>query len=318
MSRRTSLLVAVVLGVLGADASSTAEASQFIDRNATGVKLAVSRQGEALLTYRTGGKTRRLLAWGAINARAPSRMRPQARFRLDYSGGWGKYRREVWRTFPNACRPYDGPKLPWLVAACKAPDGSYWAVQRWQPMLPLYGVTPWRQSQRDWWVYLSHWRGPIAELEAWTDWVYSGRYHKLFGRFTYRGKPVYGFKSDYYGAPRDKYGRVVYVDTYNSRYGRGWKRENGFLTHRPNGIFCYGFYEHDELPGYSRGGRRPRGNGERYRVTIQGPGVTPDVMWQGKGLPDYDPADPLLVAHEKRMNALNDRVRRGDPLCRRR
>ena len=30
------------------------------------------------------------------------------------------------KRFKNRCRPYDGPSLPMLVAACKAPNGSYW------------------------------------------------------------------------------------------------------------------------------------------------------------------------------------------------
>ena len=29
--------------------------------------------------------------------------------RLDYSGGWGTYKRDVWKTFKNTCRAYDGP-----------------------------------------------------------------------------------------------------------------------------------------------------------------------------------------------------------------
>ena len=46
--------------------------------------------------------------------------------------------------------------LVWLVAACRAPDGSYWALQRWQRLLPMRGIAPFlvlreRQdgSQRD-------------------------------------------------------------------------------------------------------------------------------------------------------------------------
>ena len=40
------------------------------------------------------------------------------------------------------CPKYTGPALAWSVAACTAPDGSYWAVQEWQRQLPDYGVTP--------------------------------------------------------------------------------------------------------------------------------------------------------------------------------
>ncbi|HEY8237329.1 MAG TPA: hypothetical protein VIF85_11865, partial [Gaiellaceae bacterium] len=58
----------------------------------------------------------------------------------------------------------------------------------------------------------------------------------------YQGKPVYGFHTTGLGSPLDGYGRLIYVDTFDSRYGSGWHRENSFVTHRPKGIFCYGFF----------------------------------------------------------------------------
>jgi hypothetical protein len=194
------------------------------------------------------------------------------KFRLDYSGGWGTRRQHVWRTFQNACRPYDGPRLQWLVTACKAPDGSYWAVQSWQRMLPNYGLNPTpQQAVRE--LRLSHWTGPLPVLDIRLNWVSWGqqRYDQLFGRYTYRGQPVHGFRSTPTGVPLDTFGRNIYVDTLNSAYGSGWKRENSFLAHRPHGAFCYGFYPH---------GNRPTGKGQRYRATVIGPGVTPDVYWE--------------------------------------
>jgi hypothetical protein len=49
-------------------------------------------------------------------------------------------------------------------------------------------------------------------------------------------------------------------------------------------------------------------------MTVEGPGVTPDVKWQGKGLPRFNPAAPAHVAHENTMNGILDRL--GDRLCR--
>src|SRR5687768_1924676 len=97
---------------------ATAPASEIIDRNASNVSLKVARNGQALVSYNARGKRWNVLAWGAINAIHPTTTRKQVAFRLDYSGGWGTYKRDVWRTFPNACRPYDGPKLQWFVAGC--------------------------------------------------------------------------------------------------------------------------------------------------------------------------------------------------------
>jgi hypothetical protein len=165
-----------------------------------------------------------------------------------------------------------------MVAACTAPDGSHWALQKWQRLLPPFGLRPTaRQSSVE--LHLSHWSGDLPEFVIKTDWVYKSFDH-LYGWLTYRGKGVYGFKNDKWGAALDSWGRNVFVDTYNSRYGRGWRRENGFLTHRGSGAFCYGFYAH---------GNRPVGKGEAYRATVMGPGVTPILFWQGDAPGPYDP-----------------------------
>src|SRR4051812_1704914 len=88
---RKALFAAAV--VAAALLAQTASASQLIDRNAHGVKLAVNGKGEAMLTYTAGGKVKHVLAWGAVNAISPTQARPQVAFKLDYAGGWGKYRK---------------------------------------------------------------------------------------------------------------------------------------------------------------------------------------------------------------------------------
>src|SRR5919106_2802834 len=286
MRRRAAVLA--VLVALAAPAG--AQSSQLIDRSARGVKLAVNAQGQALLTYRARGRTWRVLAWGAVNAVAPSPNRRQVRLRLDYSGRNAQ-------GFGNACRPYDGPQLQWLVAGCKAPDGSYWAVQAWQRLLPNYGLQP-TPKQAAWELRLSHWTGELPQLTVKLNWAYR-TYHHIFGRFTYLGTPVYGFRATPAGNPLDTFGRNLYVDTFNSAYGPGWKRENSFLMHRGSGAFCYGFFPH---------GTRPSGSGERYRATIIGPGLTPDVFWQSEAPGPYS----------RELDALaNDAIRGlGSDTCR--
>jgi hypothetical protein len=272
--RRLFLAAALIAAALTA---APAYPSQLIDRNATNVKLAVNAKGEALLTYSSGGKLKHVLAWGAVNAIAPTKARKQVAFSIDYSGGYGKYRRDYWKTFGSNCGTYDGPTLGWLVTACKAPDGSYWALQSWQKGLPDYGVTP-NSSESAWELHLSHWTGPIGVLTIKEDWSYH-RYDHLYGSLTYNGGGVYGFASTHAGLPLDTFGRNLYVDTFNSAYGMGWKRENSFLTHAPNGTFCYGFYPH---------AGHPAGNGTKYRATVIGPGVTPDLIWNGDAPGPYN------------------------------
>lgn len=265
-----------------------ASASQMIFRNATNVSLKVSSEGVALVTYRAQGKTHHTLAWGAINARTPTRGKKQIRFRIDYSGGWGSRGKDIWKGFKSACGPYEGPELRYMVAGCTAFDGSHWAIQKWPRLLPPFGLRPTFQ-QRAVEMHLSHWSGDLPEFVVKVDWVYK-RFDHLYGWLTYKNEGVYGFKATKYGSPLDTWGRNVMVDTYNSRYGRGWKRENGFLTHRGSGAFCYGFYPH---------GNRPIGKGEAYRATVMGPGVTPILFWQGDAPGPYDPTLDAVANDEQ-------------------
>jgi hypothetical protein len=278
--------------------ASPAFASEIIDRNAHAVRLGVDANGQALVTYTVKGRVMHVRAWGAVDARQPTKSRPQIRFRKDYSGRY-------WTSFRNQCRPYDGPALAFRVAACTSPDGSYWALQAWRRTLPNFGGRP-RSRLGAWELHLSHWSGAIAKLEVWTDWVYGGRFHHLFGRLTYDGQPVYGFAATRVGSPLDGYGRNIYVDTLDSRYGKGWRRENAFLAHRPTGIFCYGFYRFT-----SRG----PGNGAQYRLSAVGPGVTPDVSITIAGLHDYDAGNPADVEYERRQNGLLSSILGVDKKC---
>jgi hypothetical protein len=314
--RRFALLCLVVLGALGA--AGAASAAQLIDRNATGVQIKVNAKGEAMLTYRKGGAVKHVLVWGAINALTPTAGGHQAKFKLDYSGGWGSRHTVYWKHFPGTCGRYDGPALPNMVAACKSPDGSYWAAQSWPQPLPNLGFTPWSADLQANWLEVSHWTGEIAKLETGSNWVYGGRFEALFGRFTYLGTPVYGFGTTRYGAPTDGFGSLVYVDTYNSVYGQGWRRENSFVTHNPTGVFCYGFYSFDPTkggykhpPGWTA--RRGPGTGEKYRLTASGPGVTPNVGAILDGLHPFDKANAADVSFQQQQTQVLQAW--GDKLC---
>jgi len=283
--------------VLALACPGAAAASQLIDRGATAVRLVVGADGSAYLSYRAHGKALRVRAAGARNALAPSRARPQVSLSIDFSGDLGRGRGGG-RGNESVCRLYDGPPLHWLVAACKAPDGSYWAVQSWQRGLADYG-TGFSNVPAD--LRLSHWRGPLASLYVNVDWAYGGRADHLYGAVSYLGGAVFGFHSSRFGAPLDSYGRSVYLDTNGSAYGSGWRRENSFLTHRPTGYFCYGLFPH---------GKRPAGKGTEYRATTIGPGVTPDLFWQGGAPGPYDRAvDGERNTEQLRLGGADQRCR---------
>jgi hypothetical protein len=305
-----SLAAAFLLLTAFTWAPSALASEPLADRNVKLISLAVNAKGEAMITYAAGTKVKHVLVWGAVNALTPSPTVPQVRFKYDYAGGWGKYRKLYWKTFKNACGKYDGPDVPYTVATCKAPDGSYWVLQSWQRNLPLLGFEPFKPEQDDWELHVSHWTGPLPELEVHANWTYDGSAEGVFGRLTYLGEPVHGFGANAVGNPRDRYGRNVYIDTYNSVYGEGWKRESGILVHKSTGTFCHSFVPQKVFAGYpNAGSTRPAAPGKRYRVTVMGPGVTPVVQWEAPGLPKYDPD------RDKELNELFDTVMEGDTIC---
>jgi hypothetical protein len=282
--RVRGLLVGVAATALAA--VGPAGASELIGYDASGVRLEADGSGHALVTFTSGGRVHRVLAWGAIDAWRPSPRTPQVSFSLNTNGG----------SVRNTCRPAH-LSLAWLVTACRAADGSHWAVQSWQRTLPNLGARP-SATRAAWELRLSHWSGPTARLDVHFGWSYH-RFLQLFGRYTYRGQPVFGYRVES-GVPLDGYGRNVYVDAFDSDLGEGWKRVNSFLAHAPVGAFCYGFYPHD-------GGS---GIGRKYRATAIGPGVTPDTIWQAATPAPYSPAADIAA------DAVMRKLLRADKLCR--
>jgi hypothetical protein len=93
----------------------------------------------------------------------------------------------------------------------------------------------------------------------------------LFGSFTYAGVGVWG-PGDRGGNPTNQFGRNVYIDTWYADYGPGWRRVVGVLTQKPNGTYCYEF-----SPKGGSNGKTGVSKRGVYSVTVQGPGIAPDV-----------------------------------------
>jgi hypothetical protein len=282
--------VVAVVALVAVALPAQAAASELIARKATNVRLEVSRNGkQALVSYRARGRTWYVLASGAINAKPPTPGGHQVSFRL---------RRSTSRPrFSGGCRR-SHPAIPVLVRACAAGSSS-WAVQSWLPLLPNFGVKPQGvRAQPE--LRLSHWTGETAVLTLKTDWSFRGKWEHVYGSVTYRGTPVHGFATSSAGVPTDSFGRIVYLDTFDSAYGQGWFRENGFVTHNPFGNFCYDLSPHrDGLTG----------KGAAYRGMVEGPGVTPDV---GAYVTSPGPFD---VQRDMAANAEQAQMAPGDKKC---
>ena len=264
-------------------AAPAAASEQFGDLDVTFLSLKVNGAApRSSPTERRGGVVRHVYVWGAINARAPDPGGQQVRFQYDYTGGWKRGQPQSWRSFRNRCAPYDGPKLVWLVAACKAPDGSYWALQRWQRRLPMRGVPTVQPEQAAYELHSRTGAGRCPCSRYRRTGRTAGAWQGLFGRLTYDGHPVYGFRTPS-SRKRDSYARFFYLDTFDSAYGDGWKHEAGKVAHSRNGAFCYSFVPTIPPAGYPNRALRPPGNGKRHRVTVMGPGVTPVDAVGGRG-----------------------------------
>ena len=296
----TVLLAGSLLGVLPGAASATF----IVGRNPQHPKLQVDSAGRALISFTSGGVAQHVLVWGAVNGLPPTRGRQQVAFKVDFSGGYALHMSNYYKTIKSVCRPYTGPALAWYVAGsgCDAPDGSYWALQLWQRMLPDLGFKPWKPEQAVYELHVSHWTGPLATINVQESWAWGGKFQQIVGQLMYAGKPVYGFGSSTVGSPTDTWGRNAYLDTFNSPYGKGWIRENSFLAEQVQGQFCYSFGPRPPYPGYPASGPR-QGPGSQYRITVQGPGVTPLVMWQGPSAGNWDPNNPADVALKAKGNA---------------
>ncbi len=277
----TMLIILLIISVIGMIAAVPSHASELVDRNATRSRIQVNNRGIALVTYRARGSRHHVLYWGAVNA---NRSRPSTlEFSHDRSGGWSSGVAD-WQHFDNTCKPYSGPTLPYVVAACTAHDGSHWVLQKWARLTPNYGGNPGTYRIRE--LRLSHFTGHAAVLKVTPNWSWHGQYMHIVATLTYRGKPWYAVKFTSSGAVTDKIGRNVTIDSYNSDMGSGWRRVNAILTHRPSGQMCFGFTPKNTGSGMSGSGYS---SVNRYRLTVPGPGVSPDIqrVFSGVKLEDY-------------------------------
>jgi hypothetical protein len=306
-SRRTAVLVAALAALV---LPAGAGASQLVDRGVTAVSLKVDADGIALVSYRTqSGAVRHALVWGAVNAVANVTDGPQQQFEIDYTGGLqSRHDPGYWKTFRNACRPYTGPKLPFFVTGCTAPDGTDWALQSWQRDLPMRGYAPWTAVQKGSELHISHWSGPLPTLEVYRHWTYGRSHQGFFGRLVYDGRPVYGARTPS-ATVDDPWARNVYVDVFDSDFGSGWRHDTAIATHRRNGGFCFTFVPQPPPHGYP--GTKPNGSGlgTRFRISAMGPGVTPIVQWEGPTLGRFD------GAVQAQATRVFDRILAGDAHC---
>ena len=290
----TACSAAVVAAVFVPAASS----SQLIDRNAKDIQLATNRNGEALITYRAGGKLKHVLAWGGAQCdRADTGPGDRSRSSSTTRAATGSTGATTGRRSTTCARPTPGHRFHGRSRRASRPTARYWALQAWQRELPDLGLTP-QPAQAVWELRLSHWTGDLPQLDIHMDWAYR-RYDHLFGTLTYKNMPEFGFASTAGGEPLDTL-RPQHLCRHVRLCVRPGveAREQLPRPHRQRRLLLRLLPTPERKPA-------ARGRGLRYRATVIGPGVTPDVTWEGLAPGPYDAS--LDAQANDEIRALDDR-----------
>ena len=184
----------------------------------------------------------------------------------------GKYRNgKYWRSFKNRCRPY-GRRL----YRCSSPharprrdvlDGAGVATAPAAPR--LRSVAP---HHANWEFHVAHFAGELPGSNS-IPTGRDGRWQGVFGRYSYLGQPVFGTARPQREC-RKTSTAAISTSTRSTPYGAG-QAQSGILTKRHRDVL-------PQLRSPAAVRRlsqpvelRPAAPGERHRVTVGGPGVTP-------------------------------------------
>ena len=192
--------------------------------------------------------------------------------------------------------PYDGPHAPARRRRrARRRTGATGRSSRGSAACRFSASSRGRPAQSAWELHVSHWSGPLPQLNVAAHWTYGHSAIGVFGQFLYQGKPVFGFKSTADGNPLGRYERNVYIDTHNSAYGTGWYRESGILTHNPTGTFCHSFVPQKPFPGYPSKEMRPGRAGRPVPLHDHGAG-------RHAGHPGRDPGRHAVDGASDQLN----------------
>ena len=152
-------------------------------------------------------------------------------------------------------------RSPMLVAACKAPNGSYWTVQAWQRRLPLLGFDPWLPAQIELGApprRTSPASSRSSRCSRTGRTAAAGR--ALFGRYTYLGQPIFGFGANAEGRAE---GQVrpepLHRHAQLARTGRAGSASRGSSRTRGRARSATASSRSGRSPGYPSQDMRPAG-----------------------------------------------------------
>ena len=280
------------------------------ERANVAASLKVNGKGEALSPIRRAdGGGRRVLAWGAVNARAPSdpRSRSSGSAGTTPAAGGSTARATYWkrsRTVPRVrrsrrCRCWSPP--------ARRRTGRYWTVQAGSADSPLRGFEPWLPTT---WTgscsLATSRRAPELEVSrtgrtaAWQG--CSGATRTWVSRSTASARTRRAFR-------RTSTDATVSSTPSTPRTAPGGSGRRKGTHDKGTGAFCHSFVPQSRPPAIASQDVRPAEAGERHRITVGGPGVLPGHAGRGAW------ADEGRSAADDEFNALFDKVMAGDRIC---
>ncbi len=198
--------------------AGTAQASISVATNAQRPALQVDAKGNAEVSWTAAGRRRTLLV-------------PPVGLYLPGARISGR----------DVSRAARAPRLPFMKALRRGPDGRLYALQAWR-------VKPGGPVE----LHFSRWKGSPTAVTLTTELVTGGE--RLVGRATFQGKPVAGYSRTNSGI---RYRIFAFLDCFGCPQAQ-WRRIAG-VAPRAGGDF--------------RLLVKPEFLGSRYRVTIAGPNL---------------------------------------------
>ena len=253
----------------------------------TCLSLAVNGRGEALaqLPRRRTVRDRDVLVWGAMNAHAPDTRRPQVRFELRLRGGWRTYGSAGTRGRSGTrCRAVRRSRARPPRRRLQGARRLLLGAAALAAAAPMRGFDPFRPRHVGRRAARLALVGPAARARGLAELDYGGRLQGLFGRLILPRRARARLPDTVRDEEPTAYARYVYIDTFNSVYGRGWRRDTGDRhASAQRGLLLQLRRRRRRRPAIRRREPRGPGNGERHRVTVDGPGRDADRAVGGRG-----------------------------------
>ena len=169
--------------------------------------------------------------------------------------------------------------------------------------LPLRGFAPFRPQQGAFGFNVSHWSGPLAQLTVSQNFTYDATWTGLFGQHDLRRRAGLRLQDAGLNKKAATATRATSTSTPTTpSTAPAGSHDAAKVLHLAQRGLLLQLRAADAASRLSATETRGPAPGDLERVTVMGPGVTPDVQWVGPGLGKYD------AGQDATYNALFDQL----------